>query len=115
MKKLIIIMIVLASCNAFAAGVLQRDMGLAPVQMAAPNPYESQLLTVYSTTIDVSANIGWVLYSPTACKFRVLPTSAKSTFPAFTAPALATTSQAVHTNTKFANFSGCASGELSRY
>lgn len=114
MKKLIIAAILLITSSAFAAGVIQTDGQGQAIQGGAPNGFLSQLLTVNSTTVDMTNNIYWSLYSTTACKYRIMPTTAKGVYPAFTIPASERVSFVVNQNTKFINFSGCTSGELSR-
>ena len=114
MKKLIIMCSVLIASSAFAAGVLTSDQAGRVIQGAAPSPYLQQVLTVNSTTINVDGTLWWSLYAPAACKYRVLPTSAKGNYPAFTVPATTPVSQVLHNSTLFVNFSGCALAELSR-
>lgn len=115
MKKLIILAVLLVASQVFAEGLLQQTENMKDIQGAAPNGYLSQVLTVNSTTIDMSSNLWWGMYAPTACKFRLLPTTAKAAYPAFTMPATTLTGFLVNKNTKFVNFSGCTSGELYRH
>ena len=115
MKKLITLALVLMATAAFAGGTLERDgSNSAIIQGYAPDGLKSQILTVNSTTIDMTNDLYWSLYSTTACKFRQMPTSAKGAYPQFTVPASERIGFVVHKNTKFVNYSGCTSGELNR-
>ena len=110
MKKLAIALVLIAT-SCFAGGLEIVDR--IPVQGAAPNGFLSRLLTVNSTTIDLSKNIWWGLYAPsTGCKYRIMPTSAKGSYPQFTAIDGTITSRVRNSATKFVNFSGCTLAEL---
>lgn len=114
MKKIIVLTLVLFAVPVFAISDLEKRAS-GTIQGAAPNASLSQILTIASTTIDVSENLWWGLYAPTACKYRLMPTSAKGSYPQFTAPADIETSRVINrASTKFLNLSGCTLGELSR-
>jgi len=114
MKTLILAILLIAS-TAFAGGALEKDASnQLAIQGFAPNGLLSQVLTVNSTTIDMSNSLYWSLYSTTACKYRMMPTSAKGAYPQFTVPASERIGFVINRNTAFTNFSGCPSGELSR-
>lgn len=112
MKKLIIALLLLPTL-AFAT-LLQKDSNGYVMQGAAPDGTLSQTLTVNSVTIDMSSNLWWGLYAPTACKVRLMPTTAKASYPTFTAPINTLTQRYINKLTPFVNFSGCTNGELQR-
>ena len=116
MKKFILLLALVVATPALAAetGFLERDHNGSVLQGGAPNGLLSQTLTVYSTTIDGAGSIWWSLYPPTACKVRLMPTSAKGSYPQFTAPVGVTISRFVNKATPFINLSGCTDGELQR-
>jgi len=116
MKKFILLLALVAATPALAAetGFLERDHNGAVLQGGAPNGLLSQTLTVYSTTVDGTGSIWWALYPQADCKVRLMPTSAKGSYPQFTAPGTTTTSRLVNKVTPFINFSGCTGGELQR-
>jgi len=91
MKRALILsvfMLCLAVTGAFAIGDLPTTTNGSWIQGPAPNGLLSQFLTVNSTTIDMSNNTWWSIMAPAAgCKYRILPTTAKGSYPAFTAPA----------------------------
>ena len=116
MKKFILLLALVAATSVGAAetGFLERDHNGSVLQGGAPNGLLSQTLTVYSTTVDARGSIWWALYPPTACKVRLMPTSAKGAYPQFTAPVGVTISRYVNKATPFINLSGCTDGELQR-
>jgi hypothetical protein len=104
----------LAVSSYSATPPLETDGNRNGVQGAAPNGLLSQILTVGSTTFDLSDNIWWGIYSPVACKYRLMPTSAKAAYPQFTILAGERLGVVRHKFTKFVNYSGCTGAELSR-
>jgi hypothetical protein len=113
MKKLILILLLIPTIS--FATLLSKDGNGNIVQGAAPDGLLSQTLTINSATIDMSSNLWWGLYAPTACKVRLMPTTAKGAYPTFTAPVNTLTQRYINRNTPFVNFSGCTSGELQRH
>ena len=79
----------------------------APIQYIAPNGTLSQLLTVNSTTINMTGNAIYSVYYPTgtSCQVRSMATSTKANT-AVPVPAAYIT-MAVNPSTPFVNFSGC--------
>jgi len=116
MKSLFLLLVLAAATSAGAAetGYLERDYSGTVLQGGAPNGLLSQTLTINSTTIDGTNSIWWSLYSPAACKVRLMPTSVTGSYPQFTAPVGVSLSRFVNKVTPFINFSGCTSGELQR-
>lgn len=114
--KFLAILLVIVPATVFAAGtgMLEKDLNGYAIQGGAPNGELSQTLTVASTTVDGTGSIWWALYAPVDCKVRIMPTTAKSTYPQFTAVGGVLTSRLVNRTTAFINFSGCAGGELQR-
>lgn len=113
MKKTLFLLLFIPSL-AFAAhpGMMENDSNGRPMQGAAPNGLLSQTLTVNSTTIEM--NLWWGMYTPVDCKVRIMPTTAKGSYPQFTALSGTFTSRLVNRLTPFINFSGCTGGELQR-
>lgn len=93
---------------------LQGDGSGNIVQMFAPTGIRTQILTVNSTIIDMSKDVMWEIYSPTACKVKILPTNAKGTYPNLTIPVTTRIQRGVNKSTPFINFTGCTNGELLR-
>lgn len=116
MKRIIVAAIIFATFTtvAWGSGLLPKDLNGNIIQGGAPNPFLVQILTVNSTTIDVSNNVWWTLYAPTACKYRIMDTTDVTGHPLLTAPALERTSELIHVNTKFVRYTGCTLGELRR-
>lgn len=112
MKKLIIALIFIPSL-ALAGGAFQTDDNSRPIQGAAPNGLLSQILTIASTPINLVGKMWWSITSPTACKYRLTPTTAKGAYPQFTVYADTPTGWVVNSNTPFLNLSGCTNGQLS--
>jgi len=119
MKRALILsvfMLCLAVTGAFAIGDLPTTTNGSWIQGPAPNGLLSQFLTVNSTTIDMSNNTWWSIMAPAAgCKYRILPTTAKGSYPAFTAPTAQAMGKLVNVNSSFVNFTGCALAELERF
>jgi len=101
---------------AFALPELPRDGQGQKIQAFAPDMSKTSFLTVYSTLINISNDLRWNVYTPTACKFRVL-SSATKIGTALTLPANSFTEQVINRNSsvyKFFNSTGCANAELKR-
>lgn len=123
MKKLILVTFIMAAMTAVTAfagngGTLEKDQNVQLIQGAAPNGFLSQILTVNSTTIDMRTNLWWGMYTPSTtatCKFRILPSTSKGSYPAFTAPGGERVAYVVHNLTRYVNYSGCTNSELMRF
>ena len=114
MKKLIIALL-LASTAASAETTLVG--GNVPIQAFAPNGTLSQLLTIASTTIDMTGYAQYAVYaaSGTTCFKRLMPTSTKPANPAtyVASPVLPVTTwihRAKNPATPFVNMTGCTGG-----
>lgn len=112
MKKLILA-IVLTATTSFAAP-LQKDSNGYPVQGFTPDDSKSISLTIYKQTVDMTNDLWWSLYSPTACKYRMMDSATVTGHKQYTITADSNTSRGKHSNFPFINFSGCTSGELQR-
>jgi hypothetical protein len=111
-KYLFLALALVAASTAFAAKPeLPRDLTGTKVQGFAPDGKKSRQLTVNSVTVDHSSNIEWELYSPTACKYRLMSTATKAGI-ALTSPANARLNTKVNSSTVHVNYTGCATGEL---
>lgn len=86
--------------------------GDRPIQTFAPNGVLTQLLTVNSTTIDLSLYSMFGIYTPTSttCYMRMMPTTAKGAHVAATVPVTTWTLRAKNPATPFLNLSGCTAG-----
>lgn len=115
MKIIVALLMLLVAPVAFAAstGFAEKDLNGNVLQGGAPNSALTQALTVASTTVDMSGSIWWSLYTPSDCKFRITPTSAKGAFPQDTA-VTGRTEFMVNRLSPFVNFSGCANAVLQR-
>jgi hypothetical protein len=116
MKTLVMLLLLLVSSVTFAAepGFLEVDLNNRQLQGGAPNSSLTQLLTVASTTVNMTGTIWWSMYTATACKFRILPTTANGNYPQDTAISDARTSFLVNKVSPFINFSGCTGAVLQR-
>lgn len=117
MKKLIFLAFILTACvplGAKAAALLENDSNGRPVQAFVPDDSKSIMLTVVKQTVDMTNDLYWQLYSPTACKYRMMDTATVTGHNQYTSPADANTSRGRHRNFPFINFSGCTNGELQR-
>lgn len=111
MKRLILVatMVLCAVSAAVGGGIITKDLNGAVVQGPSWDPNKSQLITSSaSQTFDQSSNFA-MSFTPVAdCKGRIMPTSAKGSYPQFT---LYATSEYVHVMAKekplFFNMSGC--------
>ena len=115
MKKLLALTLILLACAASvpASQYLQPAVN-APVQGFAPDGTLSQALTINSVTLDLSTSLAFGVYCPADAIARVLPTSAKSTYPSFTVPGGSWLIRVRNQATPFLNVSGCTSGHLQR-
>lgn len=88
--------------------------GDRPIQTFAPNGTLTQLLTINSSTVDLSAYSMFGVYTPTSttCFMRMMPTTAKGARVAATVPVTTWTIRAKNPATSFLNLSGCAGGYL---
>lgn len=114
MKKLSLILAVLACAASAAASQYLQPAVNGTVQGFAPDGTLSQALTVNSVTIDLSTSIAFGVYSPSDCIARVLPTSAKGSYPSFTVPGGNWLIRVRNQATPFLNLSGCTNGHLQR-
>lgn len=116
MKTIIItvFLLIFTVTAANARGLLQTDANGRPFEGPAPDGSKISLLTVNKVTIDMTNDVWWGLYTPTACKYRVMDSTAVAGHNQQTAPVNALTSRYVNANFPFINFSGCTNGELQR-
>jgi len=113
MKTFLAIILTLIASTA-VAGLLMKDSNGNLIQGAAPNGAKITLLTVASTTVDMTDDVWWNLYAGTACKYRIMDTTDRTGHLQQTAPVNVSTSRIVNKNSPFINFSGCTNGELQR-
>jgi hypothetical protein len=115
MKKILMtsVALVLASTAFATLPRLPIDGTGQKLQGFAPDGRKSSALTANSVVKDMTSDVRWSAYTPTACKFRILSTATK-VGPAYTLPAGATTERVVNQSTPFGNWTGCTSGELFR-
>ena len=118
MKRIIFALLLLSLCvNCFAAsvGTIETDNNGVYVQGGSPNGTLSQILTVNSVVISNATTpwLWWKIYTPNACKYRIMTTSAKGSYPQFTLLAGERLSSNVNKLTPYVNFSGCTNAELS--
>lgn len=109
MKKLILLMLMIP-CLSFGAGMIERDSNGHVIQGFAPNGLESAVLTVNSTTYDMSNTIAFSVYSPVDCRIRFMATSAKTGSVSEPVISGAWDVFVVNRNTPFVNLSGCTAG-----
>lgn len=74
---------------------------------------KDQILGVASTTIDMSDDLSWAVYSPVDCKYRTMTSAAKQGVQK-TIPAETWHVRRVRKGSAFTNFSGCTLGQLER-
>jgi hypothetical protein len=115
MKKILLTAAVVALASTAFATLprLPVDGTGQKLQGFAPDGRKSSALTVGSTVKDMTSDVKWSAYTPTACKFRLQSTATKAGA-AYTLPASAVTERVVNQSTPFINFTGCTSGELLR-
>ena len=115
MKRFLMVLLLLAlAAPAMAVKPeLPRDGAGQKVQNFAPDGGKTLLLTIASTPVDMTGDLGWQLYSPTACKYRLMPTAVKAGS-ALTVPVTTSIERRVNSATPFLNFTGCTNGELQR-
>lgn len=114
MKRLILITLALL-CLAGIAAASQSlvNSSNAPVQDFAPDGTLSAAVTGnVSTTTDLSNNIKYGIYCGSASKMRLMPTSAKGTYPQHSIPASTWIVRTRNPATPFLNISGAC--ELQR-
>jgi hypothetical protein len=117
MKKIIIAALLILTCAAVAMGAgsieFTKDKG-TPIQGFALDATKSLSLALKSYTVDVSKDMAWQLFCPAAadCKVRIMPTSAKGTYPQITINAGDRLNAVVGKNSSFVNFS--SAGKLWR-
>lgn len=85
----------------------------AKMQVHAPSAGKDQILGVASTTIDMSDDLSWAVYSPVDCKYRTMTSAAKQGVQK-TIPAETWHVRGVRKGSAFTNFSGCTLGQLER-
>lgn len=113
MKKLIILALMLVATTSFAGGTIEKDGKGNVFQGFAPNGILAQLLTVVSTTVDMTSYAAYVLYPPSAgCKVRQMATTAKGANIQTIQPATTWIVKTVNRSTPFVNMSGCTAAEL---
>jgi hypothetical protein len=111
---LLVIALFLIACTAYGRDVLTRDNDRTKVPGLAPNATKSVFLTVNKQTVDMSEDIAYEVYTPTACKFRVMSTATvKGT--THTLAANERNIRNVNIKSPFLNFTGCTSGEILRH
>lgn len=87
--------------------------GDRPVQTIAPDGTQTGTLAVTSSTVDMSNYVLYSIYSASGtCFFRLMPTSAKSTYVAAPIPNTTWVTFAKNPTTPFLNLSGCVNGRL---
>jgi len=112
MKKLLVIVLLLADVSAFAAGPLEKDTRYStPIQGFAPNGLLSALLTVNSTTVNASDFLAISIYTPVAAKVRFMATTSKTGSVSHTLSADQRTTFVVNRTTPFVNISGATGGD----
>jgi hypothetical protein len=112
-RTLFTFLILLAfATTTFAAGLLVKDQNLHIVQGPAPHGAKTLDLTSASTTVDMSSDLWWALYTPVVCYVRYMPlsTSTKASYKQSPMPSETWVGRGVNPATPFANFSGCATG-----
>ena len=101
------------SSVSFAGGDLTSDSKGRAVQGFSPDGRFSQILTINSTTFDLSNKLSYSVYTESAgCKVRIMPTSDKGSNKQTTVPANNEYFRVVNNATPFVNLSGCTSAEL---
>lgn len=115
MIKLIVasILAVLCVSSAMANGDMPKDSDGTKAPIFSPDGRYVTLLTVNSTTTDLTSKFMYsVIGTAATCKLRLMPTSAKGAYVSFPVPAAAWLTFAVNKNTPFVNLSGCTGGYL---
>jgi len=111
---LIMCMILCLAVMAWAGRAeLAKDGKSTKLEGHAPTAGKGQILTIASTTIDMSDDISWGLYTPTDCSYRTMSTSTRSGIQK-TIPAGAWHVRVVSAGSAFTNFSGCTAAQLER-
>ena len=102
-----IIFAILAVLGAYSLSFGAAYLPNTSVQVFTPDGRASVAITAKSTTEDLTERRVWKIRSSTACIFRALPTSAKSTYPAIPIQADVPEVNGVHISSPFLNYSGC--------
>ena len=111
MRKLIIAALLMMASTAFAGGFMPRDSDKVKAPLFSPDGTTAALLTIASTTTDVTNSFMYsVIGTAATCKMRLMPTSAKGAYVAITVPAASYLTYAVNPATPFLNLSGCTGG-----
>lgn len=113
MKRIVtVVLFVLVAVGAVHAAETSLVGGDRPIQTFAPNGILTRLLTVNSTTIDLSLYSMFGVYTPaaTTCFMRMMPTTAKGAHVAATVPVTTWTIRAKNPATPYLNVSGCTAG-----
>lgn len=114
MKIIALILALFIATPALAGGLLAKDSNGHPVQGFVPDDSKTIMLGVAKQTVDMTNDLYWSLYSPTACKYRMMDSATVTGHSLQTAAADANTSRGRHPNFPFINFTGCTNGELQR-
>lgn len=77
------------------------------VQVFTPDGRASVATTSSSVIVDLTDRKVWKIRSSASCIYRVLPTSAKGSYPAITIQADVPEVNGVHISSPFLNYSGC--------
>lgn len=116
MKAIVLAVIVAVMCLSFVAWAkteLPKDGQKTKIMVHAPVAGSEQILTVNSTTVDMSSNISWGIYSPVDCSYRTMSTATKAGIQK-TIPAGAWHVRGVREGSAFSNYSGCTGAQLER-
>jgi len=117
MKSIAIATIAAVLCLSFVALAtppeLPKDGAKIKIMAHAPSAGKDQILTVNSTTVDMSSDLSWGVYSPVDCKFRTMSTSTKVGVQK-TIPSGAWHVRGLRDRSRFVNYSGCTAAELER-
>lgn len=116
MNKIIIAaLLILLPTFTFAGGFMAKDSQNHYTDAFSPDGTFSTLLTVNSTTIDMTNNFIYSVIGVAAtCKLRLMPTTAKGSYVAFPVAAASWSTYVVNPATPFANLSGCTAGYFLR-
>ena len=116
MKNVIVVIVSIFILSMVAWGAksdLPRDLSGQKLQFHSPDSSKNIALTVASRTVDMADDLSYSVYTPSACKFRVMSTATKAgSQKALLAGGRLTLG--VKAGSSFINFSGCTNGELDR-
>ena len=111
MKRIITLVLLLIATSAFANGTMPTDSLGNKWPVFSPNGATAVLLTVNSTTFDMTSYFAYSIIGTAAtCKMRLMPTSAKGAYVSISIPAASYMTFAVNQATPFLNLSGCTGG-----